>query len=138
MSLKLFQLVCERNGNWPIEIVDIATLGESAENDRFFTSFCDPYMGHTFRLFYTVHPKKEYKEWLLRKIPEVKIKLDKRLNDQLFFQFILFYDFLRNLALKQCDLYMVTAVGFRVNTKIDWLLGRLSLDLHPCGFLLVL
>jgi hypothetical protein len=50
----------------------MATLGESDENDRFFTTACDPYMGHTFRLFYTFHPKKGYKEWLLRKMPEVK------------------------------------------------------------------
>ncbi len=44
-------------------------------------------------------------------MPDVIIKLDKMLEDQLFFKFIIFNDFLRNLALKQCDPYMVTAVG---------------------------
>jgi hypothetical protein len=37
--------------NWPREVVEMATLSEFDENDRFFTTFCDPYMGHTFRLF---------------------------------------------------------------------------------------
>jgi hypothetical protein len=33
--------------------VEIATLYEFDENDRFFTASFDPYMGHTPRLFYT-------------------------------------------------------------------------------------
>jgi hypothetical protein len=41
--------------NWPIEVVKIATLYESDENDRFFTTSLDPY---TSRLFYTIHYKK--------------------------------------------------------------------------------
>jgi hypothetical protein len=40
-----------RGTNWPIEIVEIATFYEFDENDRFFTASCDPYMGHTPRLF---------------------------------------------------------------------------------------
>jgi hypothetical protein len=61
--------------------VEMATLCEFDENDRFFTTFCDPYMGHTFRLFKHISPWKGYKEWLLRKMPEVIIKLDKILKD---------------------------------------------------------
>jgi hypothetical protein len=45
--------------NWPTEVVEIATLFEFNENDRFLTISCDPYKGHTFRPFYTFHPKKE-------------------------------------------------------------------------------
>jgi hypothetical protein len=45
----------------PTDVVEMATLFEFDENDRFFTTFCDPYMGHTFRLFYTFHPKKDTK-----------------------------------------------------------------------------
>jgi hypothetical protein len=47
--------------NWPKEVVEMATLCEFDENDRFFTTFCDPYMGHNFRHFYTFHPKKDTK-----------------------------------------------------------------------------
>jgi hypothetical protein len=39
--------------NLPTEVVEIATLFEFNENDRFFTTSCDPYMGHTLRLFFT-------------------------------------------------------------------------------------
>jgi hypothetical protein len=39
----------------------MATLCEFDENDRFFTTFCDPHMVHTFRLFYTFHPTKDTK-----------------------------------------------------------------------------
>jgi hypothetical protein len=38
--------------NWPTEVVEIATLRAFYENDGFFTTSCDPYMGHTFRLFF--------------------------------------------------------------------------------------
>jgi hypothetical protein len=38
--------------NWPTEIVEIATLCEFDENDGFFTTSCDPYVGHTYRLFF--------------------------------------------------------------------------------------
>jgi hypothetical protein len=34
-------------------VVEIATLQEFDENYAFFTTFCDPYTGHTFRLFFT-------------------------------------------------------------------------------------
>jgi hypothetical protein len=41
----------------------MATLCEFDENDKFFTTFCDPYMGYTFRLFfYTFNPKKDTKD----------------------------------------------------------------------------
>jgi hypothetical protein len=40
---------------WPTEVVEITTLYELDENDRFFTASCDPYMGHTLRLFYTFY-----------------------------------------------------------------------------------
>jgi hypothetical protein len=36
--------------NWPTEVVEMATLCEFDKNYRFFTIFCDLYMGHTFRL----------------------------------------------------------------------------------------
>jgi hypothetical protein len=55
----------------------LATLCEFDENDQFFITFGDPYMGHTFRLFYTYFTIKRHKRWLLIKMPEVKIKLDK-------------------------------------------------------------
>jgi hypothetical protein len=40
----------------------IAALYEFDENDRFFTTFCDPYMGHTCRLFSTHHHIKGIKD----------------------------------------------------------------------------
>jgi hypothetical protein len=49
--------------------VEIATLHEFDENDRFVTTFCDPYMEHTLGLLYTFHHKKDIKRWLLRKMP---------------------------------------------------------------------
>ncbi len=45
------------------------------------------------------------------KMPKVRIKLDKVLRIRYFFKFILSNDFLRDLALKQCDPFMVTPVG---------------------------
>jgi hypothetical protein len=42
--------------------MDIASLCEFDENDRFFTTSFDPSMGHTFRLSYTFHPKKDTKD----------------------------------------------------------------------------
>jgi hypothetical protein len=42
--------------------VEMATVCEFDEKDKFFTTFCDPYMGHNFRLFYTFHPKKDIKD----------------------------------------------------------------------------
>ncbi len=86
MSLKFLQNVCEQNGkattsrntifrnlgeggrgccgtNWPTEVVEIATPCEFDENYKFFTAFCDPYMGHTFKLFCcTFHHKKDIKD----------------------------------------------------------------------------
>jgi hypothetical protein len=66
--------------NWPTEVVEIATLCEFYENNGFFTTSCDPYMGHTYFLqkHFTL---KGYKGWLLRKMPKVIIKLDKMLKD---------------------------------------------------------
>jgi hypothetical protein len=56
----------------------MATLCEFDENDRFFTTSWDPY---TSRLFFTHFTIKSQKGWLLRKMPEVIIKLDKMLKD---------------------------------------------------------
>jgi hypothetical protein len=42
--------------NWPTEVVGIATFKEFYENDRSFTTSCDPYTGHTFILFFTHSP----------------------------------------------------------------------------------
>jgi hypothetical protein len=33
--------------NWLTEVVEIAALYEFDNNDRFFTTSCDPFMGHT-------------------------------------------------------------------------------------------
>jgi hypothetical protein len=51
--------LCETNK--PSEVVEIATLYEFFENDRFFTTPWDPYMGPTLRLFYTFHHKNDTK-----------------------------------------------------------------------------
>jgi hypothetical protein len=48
----------------------MAALCKFDENDKLFTAFCEPNMGYTSRLFYTFHPKKGYKEWLLIKMPK--------------------------------------------------------------------
>jgi hypothetical protein len=48
--------------NWSTEVVEMASLCKFDENDRFFTTLCDPYMGHTFRLLYTFHHKKDLKD----------------------------------------------------------------------------
>ncbi len=70
---------------------------------------------HTLRLFFThFTEKKGHKGWRSRKMPEVRIKLDKMLKDKPSFQ-ILLHDFMKNLALKQCDPYMVTLLGVRIN-----------------------
>jgi hypothetical protein len=50
--------------------------------------------------FLTHFTLKQHKGWLLRKMPEVRITLDKMLKDWLFIKFMVFNDFLRNLALK--------------------------------------
>jgi hypothetical protein len=71
-------------------------------------------MGHTLRHFFTRSPKKGHKGWLVRRIPEGRIKINKCLRINSLKKIILSYDFLRNLALKQCDPYMVTPVGIRV------------------------
>jgi hypothetical protein len=41
--------------------MEMATLCEFDENERFFTAFCDPYIGHTFRLFSTFNSEKDTK-----------------------------------------------------------------------------
>jgi hypothetical protein len=67
--------------NLPTEVVEIATLCEFDKNDGFFTTSCDPYMGHTFRLFvYTFHPRRNT-IYGFKKMPKVIIKLDKMLKD---------------------------------------------------------
>jgi hypothetical protein len=63
-------------------------------------------MGHTLRLFFTFYLKKGRKGWLLRKMPEVRIKQDKMHKDN------------KNLDSKQFDLYVVTPVAIRVNTQV--------------------
>jgi hypothetical protein len=45
--------------NWPIEV---ATLCEFYENDRFLTTSCDPYKGNTPRLVHTFHYKKDTRD----------------------------------------------------------------------------
>jgi hypothetical protein len=37
--------------SWPPVIVKIAPLYEFDENDRFFSTSCDSYMGHILRIF---------------------------------------------------------------------------------------
>jgi hypothetical protein len=52
---------------------------------------------------------------------ELRIKLNKKLKDGYFFKFVLFNNFVRNLALKYCVLYIVTpmkdywGLGLNVN-----------------------
>jgi hypothetical protein len=53
--------------NLPTEVVEMATLCEFDEKDRFFTTFCDPYMGPTSRLLHTFHHKKDIKDGLKEK-----------------------------------------------------------------------
>jgi hypothetical protein len=48
--------------NWPTEVMEIEKLYEFDKNLRFFTTSCDPYMGHTLRLFNTFHHKKGKKD----------------------------------------------------------------------------
>jgi hypothetical protein len=48
--------------NWPTEVVEIATLHGFDENDRFFTTSCDPYKGNTPRLVHTFHHKKDTRD----------------------------------------------------------------------------
>jgi hypothetical protein len=67
--------------NWPTEVVEIASLREFDENYRFFTASFDQYMGPSFRLFYTFHPKKDPNDGFCKKMTEVIIKLDKMLSD---------------------------------------------------------
>jgi hypothetical protein len=44
-------------------VLEIATLYEFDENDRFFTAFCDPCMDHTLRLFFnTFYHKMDKKD----------------------------------------------------------------------------
>jgi hypothetical protein len=62
-------------------------------------------MGHTLRLFLHFTLKKDAKDDL-RKMPEVRIKLDKMHKDN------------KNLDSKQFDLYVVTPVAIRVNTQV--------------------
>jgi hypothetical protein len=65
----------------PTWIIGIPTLWEFGENGRFFTTSCDPSMGNNLNCFFLhVSPEKRRKGWLLRKMSEVRINLDKMLN----------------------------------------------------------
>ncbi len=49
--------------NWTTEVVEIATLYKFDEYDRFSTTSCDQYMGHTLKhLKNTFHHKKDTKD----------------------------------------------------------------------------
>jgi hypothetical protein len=77
LSLKIFyhiktvmqnaqqQLFCSLQGGgalWRTGLAKIATLEEFDENDRFFPTSCDLYVGHILRVLYTFHPKKHTKD----------------------------------------------------------------------------
>jgi hypothetical protein len=88
MCSKFLNGICEQNGNakcpaanWPTESVGIATLLEYNENFRFLTVSCGPYMSHTLQLFIHILPEKGHKGWFLRKLFEVRIKVDNMLKD---------------------------------------------------------
>ncbi len=53
--------------NWSTEVVEMAKLCEFDENDRFFTTFCDQYKGHTFRLYFTRFTLKRIQKMALKK-----------------------------------------------------------------------
>jgi hypothetical protein len=65
--------------------VRIGTQQVSDVNARFFTTSCDPNMGHILGLFDTSCLKKA-QNMILRKMLEIRIKQDKMLKDLLFFQ----------------------------------------------------
>jgi hypothetical protein len=80
-------------------------LWEFDENDRFFTTSCDLSMGNNLNCFFLhVSPEKRRKGWLLRKMSEVRINLDKMLNkDKLFIQIYKLDDFSRNETVKHFE-----------------------------------
>jgi hypothetical protein len=49
--------------------------------DRFSIISFDQYKGYTQIFLFTFYLNKDIKAWILRKIPEVKIKQDKMLKD---------------------------------------------------------
>jgi hypothetical protein len=57
-----------------------SNIYEFDENDRYFTTSCDPYIGYTLILFYTFHHKRTQR-MALKKITEVIIKLEKIFTD---------------------------------------------------------
>jgi hypothetical protein len=73
-------------------------------------------MGHC-QIFLHISLKKGHKGWLLRKKPGVIIKLNYLLKvySRFFGKFKFLNDFLRNLALQQCDPYIATPVRIRIN-----------------------
>ncbi len=71
--------------NWPTEGVGIATLNELDENDRFFTTSCGPYRGHTLGLFFTFHIKKDTKRTAFVKNVLNKYKTRQKLQVGSFF-----------------------------------------------------
>ncbi len=66
--------------NWPTEVVEIATHYEFDENDGFFTTSYDPYVGQTRRPFYTFHLKRTQR-MAFEKLPEVRMKPNKMFKD---------------------------------------------------------
>jgi hypothetical protein len=59
-------------------------------------------------------------------MPEVRMKLDKMLRVWLFKKCILLDEFLRNLAIKHCDPYIVTPVGIMAKLVLQ------QFDLEYC------
>jgi hypothetical protein len=45
----------------PTELMGVTTLHECDENDGFSTTSCDPYMGHTLRMFSDIPPENGHK-----------------------------------------------------------------------------
>jgi hypothetical protein len=68
------------------------------KNDKFLTTSCDPYMGHTLRILLYISPEKGHKTWFLTKTLEARIK--KMLKDKIFFSNLLLPDIMRKFALK--------------------------------------
>jgi hypothetical protein len=60
-------------------------LSEFGENDRFLTASCGIYTSHTLQLFLHILSEKDTKDGL-KKLFEVRIKLDKMLKDKQFFK----------------------------------------------------
>jgi hypothetical protein len=114
----IFQSLVEGRGrcgtNWPTEVVKIAARNEFDENSRFFNTSCGPYVGQTFRLFFTHLTIKRTQRMAFKNNVSGNNKIIQNALGIALFIFILFFYFLRNFAFKLYNLYMVTAVGIRV------------------------